>query len=122
LTDLVVATADVDESAQRFSRFLGRPASKNHWGRKVQLDRGCVQLVAPAMLNEIAGGIDVPSLPFIGLYAVAVKSLGILEDHLQRGGAEFLRRSESIVTRFPDELGAGSWLFVEQPTALPWRR
>lgn len=122
LTDVLVATPDVDEAAQRFSRFLNRPASENHWGRAIRLDRGCVQLVAPATLNEIAPGIDAPSLPFIALYAVAVKSLDILEHHLRHGRAEFGRRSESIIARFPEELGTGAWLFVEQPTALPWRR
>jgi hypothetical protein len=122
LTDLLVATADVDEAAQRFSRFLGRPALATHWGHAIKLDRGCVQLVAPATLNEIAAGIEAPSLPFIALYAVAVKSLNILEQHLQHGGAKFRRRPESISARFPDELGTGAWLFVEQPMALPWRR
>jgi len=122
LTDLLVATADVDEAAQRFARFLDRPPSENPWGRAFRLDRGCVQLVAVATLNEIAPGIEVPALPFIALYAVAVKSLDILEHHLQHGRAEFRRRLHSIIARFPDELGTGAWLFVEQPTALPWRR
>jgi hypothetical protein len=122
LTDLLVATADVDEAAQRFSRFLDRPARATHCGLAVKLDRGCVQLVPPATLNEIAPGIEAPSIPFIALYAVAVKSLDILELHLQHGGAEFRRRPESIIARFPDALGTGAWLFVEQPTALPWRR
>jgi hypothetical protein len=122
LTDLLVATADVDEAAQRFSRFLDRPASENRWGRAFRLDRGCVQLVGLGTLNEIAPGIEVPSLPFIALYAVAVKSLDILEHHLQHGRAEFRRQSHSIIARFPDELGTGAWFFVEQPRALPWRR
>jgi Glyoxalase-like domain len=122
LIDVLVTTADVDEAAQRFSRFLDRPASENHWGRAIKLDRGCVQLVAPATLNVIAPGIEAPSLPFIALYAVAVKSLDILEHQLQQGRAEFRRRSELIIARFPDELGTGAWLFVERPTALPWRR
>lgn len=122
LTDLLVATANVDEAAQRFSRFLDRQATENHWGRAVKLDRGCVQMVTPAILNEIAPGIEAPSLPFIALYAVAVKSLDILEQHLRHGRAEFWRRSESIIARFPHALGTGAWLFVEQPTALPWRR
>jgi hypothetical protein len=122
LTDLLVVTADVDEAARRFSRFLDRPASENRWGRALRLDRGCVQLVVPAMLNEIAPGIEAPSLPFIALYAVAVKSLDILEHYLGHSRAEFERRSESIIAPFPEELGTGAWFFVEQPTALPWRR
>ena len=121
LTDLVVVTSDVGEAAHRFSRFLERPASENYWGRLVKLDRGCVQLVTPAMLTEIAPGLEIPSLPFIALYAVVVKSLNILEHHLRHGNAEFLRRTESIVARYPEQLGTGGWLFTEQALALPWR-
>jgi hypothetical protein len=122
LTDLLVATTDVDEAARRFSRFLDRPARATRWGHAIKLDRGCVQLVVPATLNEIAAGIEAPSLSFIAVYAVAVKSLDILEQHLQQGGAEFRRQPEWISARFPDELGTGAWFFVEQPMALPWRR
>jgi hypothetical protein len=122
LTDLLVATADVGHAAQRFSRFLDRPASENHWGRGIKLDRGYVQLVEPATLNEIVPGLVAPAFPFIALYAVAVKSLDTLEHHLQHGHAEFRRQQESIIAPFPDELGTGAWLFVEQPTLLPWRQ
>jgi hypothetical protein len=122
LTDVLIASADVDEAALRFSRFLDRPARATRWGHAIELDRGCVQLVVPATLNDIALGIEAPSLPFIALYAVAVRSLDVVEQHLQQGGAEFRRRPELISARFPDELGTGAWLFVEQPMALPWRR
>jgi hypothetical protein len=122
LTDLVIATVDVAEAAERFSRFLGRPAIENNCGCVVKLDRGCVQLVTPVMLAEIAPGLEGPSLPFIALYAVMVKTLDVLECHLRLGGAEFLRQVGSIVARFPDELGTGAWLFVDDPRVLPWRR
>jgi hypothetical protein len=26
-----------------------------------------------------------------------------------------------LVAKFPEELGIGAWLFVEQPSDLPWR-
>jgi hypothetical protein len=122
LTDLVVATSDVGEAAHRFSRFLDRPAIENHCGRVVKLARGWVQLVTPAMLAEIAPGLEAPSMPFIAVYAVMVKSLDILERHLRQGGAEILRHVGSIVARFPHELGTGAWLFVNEPSVLPWRR
>jgi len=80
-----------------------------------------VQIVAPATFGKIAPGMAVPSLPFIGLYAVAVKSIPVLESHLTRCGAEFARHADSILVRFPDELGIGAWMFVERAGNLPWR-
>src|SRR5262249_24273315 len=42
LTDVLIAVADVDEAAQRFARFAGRPIAANATGRAVALDRGPV--------------------------------------------------------------------------------
>jgi hypothetical protein len=121
LIDLVIAAADVEETADRFSLFLNRQATENKFGPAVTLDRGRVQIIAPATLDKIAPGMVVPSLPFIGLYAVAVKSIPALQTHLTSSGAEFARHADSILVRFPDELGIGAWMFVERAGNLPWR-
>jgi hypothetical protein len=121
LLDVVIATADIEEAADRFSRFLDRPVSKNAFGRAVALDRGRVVLVAPDALSDLVPDLIVPTLPFIGFYAIAVKSLDALERHLTLGRVAFSRRAQATVARFPDALGMGTWVFVEAPQALPWR-
>ena len=121
LIDLVIAAADVEETADRFSLFLNRHATENQFGPVVKLDRGRVQIIAPAKFTELTLGLAVPSLPFIGLYAVAVKSVPALEARLARDGIAFARSGESLLVRFPDELGVGAWMFVEQAADLPWR-
>jgi hypothetical protein len=50
-----------------------------------------------------------------------VKSIPALQSHLTRSGAEFARHADSILMRFPDELGIGAWMFVERAGDLPWR-
>src|SRR5262249_2075815 len=122
LIDVVIVSSDIEEAGRRFSRFLDRPVAGNAYGRSVALDRGGGQIVAPEVFAKLVPDLVIPLLPFIGLYAIAVRSLEVLEDHLRGGGAEFVRHGNSILARFPAELGAGAWIFVEQPAALPWRR
>jgi Glyoxalase-like domain len=121
LVDLVITTSNVAETANRFSLFLNRQVTKSKFGSVVALDRGRVQIVAPDMLAELAPGLAFPSLPFLGFYAIAVKSSDALELYLQSSGVDYARRGDSIVVRFPGELGIGAWMFVEEPRNLPWR-
>jgi len=121
LLDLVIATADPAAAAMRYARFLGRPAGQNAAGHVVRLDRGRIQFVTPATLFQLAPGLGVPSLPFIGLYAVAVQSMDLLARHLRGNGVNFSRHGDSILVRFPEEVGLGAWIFVERAWDVPWR-
>jgi hypothetical protein len=121
LIDVVIATANVEEAAGRFSRFLGRPVTDGAFGKAVRLDHGGVQLITGEMLSMLAPDLAIPSLPFIGLYAIAVRSIAALCASLQRGGISFAARDGLVTARFPSALGIGSWVFVETPDRLPWR-
>lgn len=121
LVDVVITTPNIDEASGRFSRFLGHPAKDNASGRFIQLDRGGVQLVMSDKLSDFAPEITVPSLPFIGLYAVAVLSIQALLVSLQRGGVAHMQRGKTVVAHFPEALGVGAWVFVESSSQLPWR-
>ena len=121
LIDVVIATANLDEAADRFSRFLGRPAINNAAGKAIPLDRGGVQLATPEMFSRLAADIKIPLLPFVGLYAVLVTSISVVCDALQRGAVPFVQRGECVFACFPYALGAGAWLFVANPECLPWR-
>jgi hypothetical protein len=121
LVDLVITTAQPGEAATRYARFLDRPAATNAAGHVVRLDRGRIQFVTLETLMQFAPGLVVPSLPFIGLYAVAVESMDLLERHLRSNDVVFVRRAGSILVRFPEEVGTGAWIFVERTSDLPWR-
>jgi Glyoxalase-like domain len=121
LLDVVIAVADVDEAAARFQRFTGRTAPTNQFGRVLKLDRGRVQLATPARLTEIIK-VPLPAPPVAALYALAVKSLHIAEQALRRGEVDYERRSNSLLAKFPEDLGPGAWLLVDDASHLPWRR
>jgi hypothetical protein len=40
---------------------------------------------------------------------------------LRDRGNEFEQREHMLLVRFPEELGTGAWIFVEQANDLPWR-
>jgi hypothetical protein len=57
--------------------------------------------------------IAVPSLPFMGAYTIEVASLPTAEAALRRGGIDVRQNGGGLLARFPDELGAGAWMFVD---------
>jgi hypothetical protein len=122
LIDIVIAEADVNEAAARFRRFLGRDPQAGRFGPVFQLDRGRVQLVTAASLGQLFPRLSIPALPFIVAYGVAVASLDRAATCLQASGLAFDRAADHIVAPFPDDLGAGCWVFAESAAALPWRR
>jgi len=121
LMDVVIAVADVGEAAQRFAFFTGRPVVANALGRAVALDRGRVQIMDRASFAALLPEIPVPSLPFIGAYAILVVSLDAAEETLRARGMTARRHGSLLIAPFPRELGLGAWVFAETASALPWR-
>jgi hypothetical protein len=121
LVDALIAVGDVDEAAARHVRFLRHEAVPTNLGRGIFLERGGVQLMNANAFSKLTG-LSVPSLPFIGAYAVRVESLKTAAAELKAGGLPFDLRDRMLITRFPTELGTGAWLFVERADDLPWRR
>jgi hypothetical protein len=121
LTDVVIAVSDVDEAAQRFARFTGRGVIANAAGRAIALDRGRVQIMGAAAFAGLLPEVPVPSLPFIGAYAVMVVSLDAADQALRARGTTARRHGPLLIAPFPRELGLGAWVFVETASALPWR-
>lgn len=119
--DMVVATGDVADAAGRFARFTGRAAHATKSGQAIRLDRGQVQLMSADAFGKLFPNVHVPKLPFIGAYAIRVGSLGKLVDVLRAGKLTSRAVGNAVIVPFPDELGTGAWVFVEDGAALPWR-
>ena len=122
LVDVVIAVADVDEAAARFTRFLGRDTVPTNMGRGIFLDRGGVQLANAKSFAKLLPEVSIPAFPFIGLYALRVQSLDTAERVIGAGRLRYERRDGVLAVPFPDDLGQGAWLFVERVNDLPWRR
>jgi hypothetical protein len=124
LIDVLIAVENVEEAAQRFARFTGRPAASTEGGGAlIRLDRGGIYLLNQRRATEKLPEVPVTSLPFMIGYALGVQSLEAAEAAVD--GAELEWRAleeDGIVATFPAELGEGAWFFVERPEGLPWRR
>jgi hypothetical protein len=118
LRGVTIAVGDVNEASRRFERLTGRRASEFAFGRRIDLDRGRVDLVAPATFTEMHPQIPIPSLPFIGAYEIRVGSIESVERTLMQGEIATQRIGQSLVAVFPEELGRGAWLFT-CPSADP---
>ena len=122
LIDVAIASADVAEAAARFTRFTGREAKATQFGQAtLVLDRGQVQLLSEAAFSAVLPEIPVPRLPFIGAYAIQVRSLPVVEQLLENEHLPMRRAGGALIVPFPEELGIGAWVFVENAARLPWR-
>lgn len=122
LLDIVIVEPDAAEADRRFRRFLGRASRADQFGPAFHLDRGRVQLVTAASLARLFPTLVIPDLPFMAAYGITVASLEHAAACLRAGDVGFERRDGCVTAPFPDELGAGCWVFVESAAALPWRR
>jgi hypothetical protein len=113
LTSVIIAVGDLDDAAQRFARFTGRRAAPSLLGRTIEFDRGRVELLRPEAFTRKLPEVPIPSLPFIGAYAIRVASLTVTWSMLKRAGLRTRRSEQDLVTIFPEELGRGAWLFAE---------
>jgi hypothetical protein len=121
LIDVVATVPSIEEAAARYARFLGRKALARRMGWSLPLDRGGVQLMDASQFSRLVPGVPIPSLPFIGAYAIRVDSRNSTAAVLRARGLSFEQRDGMLFVPFPRELGQGAWIFVEQLSDLPWR-
>jgi hypothetical protein len=121
LIDMVVVSTDVAEAAGRFVRFTGHAAKPTPFGQAIVLDRGQVQLMPRDAFAAMFPELAIPRLPFLGAYAVRVRSLAAAEGLIRREDLPARRLGGALVVPYPSELGLGAWLFVENGRDLPWR-
>jgi hypothetical protein len=121
LLGLLIAVADVEEVSKRFARFTGKPVRANRFGQLLQLDRGHLQFVGADVFAKLVPGAPLPPLPFMGAYGIAVRSLAALAGRLRGAGMRARDERGAVIAAFPDELGQGAWVFVEEGANLPWR-
>jgi hypothetical protein len=122
LLDIVIVAADLVEAQARFGRFLDRGARDNSYGSAFGLDRGRVQLTTAEGMARLLPHLAIPTLPFMAAYGLEIASLDGAATCLHESDIAFELRDGCMIVAFPDELGVGCWVFVEDAAALPWRR
>lgn len=111
LAGLVIAVADVSEAAARFARFLSRPTLMEDGRAHYRLDRGTLELIPASDLPSLWPGAIAPSLPFMALVRVRVRSLDAAARCLAAGSLPALRGTACLTVPLPVDIGAGAWQF-----------
>ena len=75
LLEAAVVTADPREAAARYSRFLGRPVTRDGSSLVVRLDRGAVRFVDARGAAERFGRISRPPMPAVGAITLTSRDL-----------------------------------------------
>ena len=101
LIDVVIAVADVEEAAQRFSRFTGRAATRTSGGAVLRLDRGGIYLVTHDREQSDCRSLQFPTLPFMIGYALQVKSLATAEMAVEAADLEWHASKTASLRPFP---------------------
>ena len=115
LLSLLIVVDDVDEASRRFERFLGRAIGiRTEAAAIFMLDRGTIELVSVDTFRQCWPALTIPSLPFMGVCTIEVRSADVAASMLARGGLQFERTTAtSVEARFPPELGHGLWIFEQ---------
>jgi hypothetical protein len=113
LAHVAIAVDYAPDAARRFARFTGRTASPTTYGQVIRLDRGGIALVNPKSFALMYPDIDAPSLQFIGVYGIKVKSLDVVEDFMQCAKLRTRRTDDVLYAVWPEELGQGLWVFAD---------
>ncbi len=120
LLGTLIVTADLEDAAARLERLLGLTPKRHSYGIRFALDRGYLELLSPDAAEPVVG--KPPGIPWIASYALRVENLKLTADFMSKAGIPTNRLRNALIARFPDAIGVGSWIFVEDVADLPWNR
>jgi len=105
LRDVTVVVDNPDEAAGRFGRFTGRATTPIAGGHALHLERGAVSLIEPAKWRARFAAIDIPALPWIAGYVLAVEDLETTRRFFDQREVAFEDRKDRLVVPLPAALG-----------------
>lgn len=120
LTDLLLCVADRREAAERFGRFIGRPAFDQEGITQLALDRGRLLFVEPDGVARILPAFDPPALPYMAGQALR-SDVDRTRDALAKRGVEPLFASDELVCVGPADALGSHLLFHAASVSDPWR-
>lgn len=120
LVDSLIVVADLDDATERFTRFAGRSGHRDAGQAIIRLDRGALVLMTP----ERAAQAQFPPIPppYGAAVTLATRSLARTRAFFASRGIATENVQGSLRVPFPQELGTGSWFFVEGDDLAPYRR
>ena len=106
LEAMVLSAPAPAESAERFSRFLGRPVEVHGTGLRIALDRGALDFLPEDAATALVGHAVDPGRPCLVGLQIGLGDIGALPPDPAARWVD-----GSLVVPFDPALGSGVWLF-----------
>ncbi|MGY8937866.1 MAG: VOC family protein [Alphaproteobacteria bacterium] len=125
VADVVMASADPDEAAQRFERFLGctpQPHSINgiFSGWCFALDRASFTILGSDGLTVALPGIHIPNVPFIAAFAMRTNDLDATTAYLSKAGLRHQTIAPGVLRLDPDPALGSTMIVMNTEATAPW--
>ncbi len=120
MREVVLASADPDEAALRFGRYLGRPANPAPGGWHIALARGGLTILSAPALEKSLPGIVIPALPFIAASTLISDDIAATAAYLQTVDIAFIRCAPGVLRAEVLPALGSTMIFMERGGRAPW--
>ncbi len=120
MTDVAMASADPNEAADRFERYLGMAPNAFDGGWRFMLARGSLTILSADALEAALPGIAIPNLPFIGAYSLRSEDLLATKTLLNSNGIETQETGPDMIRVEPLPALGSTMIFTQGDAKAPW--
>ncbi len=122
MTDVAMASADPDEAAARFHRYLGIAPEACEGGWRIALGRGSLTILTAQALEASLPGIAIPDLPFIAASSLRSEDLGATKALFTANGIGFEELGPGAIRAESLPALGSTMIFTEDAAKAPWMR
>ncbi len=120
MTDVAMASADPNEAADRFQRYLGIAPGECGGGWRFSLGRGSLTILGAEALQDTLPGIAIPDLPFIGAYSLRSEDLAATTTLLNGNGIETQEIGPDAIRVDPLPALGSTMIFTQGDAKARW--
>tara|TARA_Y100000588_G_scaffold174571_1_gene188620 strand:+ start:810 stop:1715 length:906 start_codon:yes stop_codon:yes gene_type:complete len=120
MTDVAMASADPQEAAQRFERYLGLAPVPSGSGWHFSLGRGSLTILSADAFQAVLPGVDIPDMPFIGAYSLRSENLSATKAVLNGNGIQTQEIASDTLRVDPLPALGSTMIFTQGAAKAPW--
>lgn len=114
LRAIIISSADPQETAARYSAFLGVEAQSNGDVLSLPLNRGAVEIYPQDKIEAMTGHAVEPGRSVFAAVRVGVDNLALMKRFVENStGTPAEIKDQRLVVPFDPELGVGAWVFEQ---------
>ena len=120
MTDVAMASANPQEAARRFERYLGLTPLACEGGSRFSLGRGSLTILTAEAFQAALPGADIPDLPYIGGYSLRSEDLKTAKAVLNGNGIETQEIALNTIRVEPLPALGSTMIFTQGDAVAPW--